>query len=163
MRRGACRRSVNRPSFGTLPPLDDTLATAPASHRPALRRILQALRELQGRGAMPREHRIIEARRGVYDLRMFAYPLGVTAEQMRAVERMPHVTKVEVSFAMAGTMPDVYGALCVQVNLVDGKRHIDIEDDATPDPAATRRRVDAADDAGNNSPGWIARLWDAFL
>lgn len=146
-----------------MPPLDDTLAAAPSSHRPALRRILQALRELQGRGAMPREHRIIEARRGVYDLRMFAYPLGITAEHMRAVERMPHVTKVEVSFAMAGTMPDVFGALCVQINLVDGKRHIDIDDDAPADPAATRRRVDSADVDNGNSPGWIARLWDAIL
>lgn len=139
--------------------MDDALTTAPPQHRPALRRILKALRELQGRGAAPREHRIVESSRGVYDLRMFAYPLGVTAEHMRAVERMPHVCKVEVNFAMAGTAPDVYGALCVRVDLADGKRRID--DDDAELPPAQRRAV--ADEPADNQPGWISRLWQAAI
>ena len=138
--------------------MTDPLSAVPQHHRAPLRRVLDAMRELQGRGATPAEYRIIELRTGVYEMRFFAYPLGITAEHMRAAERMPHVTRVEVNFSAAGSTPEVHGALCVHVDLAGGKRRvIDDEDDESAD-AASKRRV-STQQREQNTPSWIARLW----
>jgi hypothetical protein len=137
--------------------MTDPLSAVPQHHRGPLRRALGALRELQGRGATPGEYRIVELRAGLYEMRFFAFPLGITADHMRAAERMPHVTHVEVNFSLAGSTPDVHGALCVRIDLAGGKRRV-IDDELEEDDAASKRRT-LASQASQNTPSWIARLW----
>lgn len=119
--------------------MDETVGVARPAHRALLHTALSALRKLQGAAAVPREHRIVELTPGIYELRMYSYPLPLTAQHMRSVERLPHVTLVEINLSMAGVSPGVFGALCVRLDLStagNAKRAaIVIDDEADADDA----------------------------
>ena len=95
----------------------DLLKSVPRHHRSMVETTLRALRNLQGRPAVPSEHRITEPVSGVYDFSMFGYPLPITIDQLRAAERLLYVTRVHVDFSARGTDPDTCGALCVRLDL----------------------------------------------
>lgn len=137
-------------------------------HRPALRAALATLRKLQGAGAVPLEHRVVELVSGVYDLRMFGFPLPIDAVQMRAAERMPHVINVEFDPSLSGISPNVVGALCVRVDLtslgVDKRAAaaiVDEDDDDIESFDEKRRRgpSKATDAESEGALGWIGRLF----
>lgn len=146
--------------------MDETVGVARPAHRALLHTALSALRTLQGKAAIPREHRIIELTAGIYELRMFSYPLPLTAQHMRAVERLPHVTLVEVNFSVAGVTPGVFGALCVRLDLstaASAKRTASvIDDEAEADdtfevPRAAPGKPSAAED--KHAESWIGWLF----
>lgn len=129
----------------------DDLELAPPHHRKQLAGLLADLRHLQGRSTCPREHKVYRDGSTVYTVRMFAYPLGLTATHLSAVEKMPAVTDVCVNFSLAGNHPEARGALCVRVVLGDERAAADDDDGAR----SVKRRKDEPADA----PGWMDRLW----
>jgi len=125
----------------------DELESVPLLHRSQVGKLLSDLRRLQGRSTCPLEYKIYETKeRSVYEVQMFAYPMGLTAAHLHAVENMPNVSGVHVKFSLKGNHRDAHGALCVTINLT-GKR-------AADDGRDVKRRKDASD-----APGWMERLW----
>ena len=146
--------------------MDETVGVARPAHRALLHTALSALRTLQGKAAVPREHRIIELTPGIYELRMYSYPLPLTAQHMRSVERLPHVTLVEINLSMPGVKQGVCGALCVRLDLSTAgtaKRAATvIDDEAEADdtfemPRATPTKPSAAED--KHAESWIGWLF----
>lgn len=146
--------------------MDETLGVARPAHRPLLQTALVALRNLHGRSATPREHRIVELTPGIYDILVFAYPLPLTAQHLRAVERLPHVTLVEISLSVAGITPGIFGALRVRLDLSaasSAKRSAAAaaDDETDAEDSAAKRAASAKPSAAESAGalGWIARLF----
>lgn len=131
-------------------------------HRAIVEKTIRRLYLLHGSHAPPREHKVFETGANAYELRVYAYPLGITARHLEDVEALPHVTSALVSFHAHGGRPDTAGAIIVQLQLeprpaAHTKR--DIADSDADWPSATRpRHTEPAAHTADNEPSWIQRM-----